>query len=148
MRKVKFRAFDKKRTTQIGDIVWINLTTHSCGFWIITSHNEKKIAERSIDDVELMQYTGLKDKNDVEIYEGDIISVVSESLKADGNIEAFVSEVTFNEGSFNYWKYEDYLHSRVEYPLAAISSENGKYHEGSHFCEVIGNVYKNKELLK
>jgi uncharacterized phage protein (TIGR01671 family) len=69
----------------------------------------------------LMQYTGLKDKNGVEIYEGDIVRF----LDIDG-VDS-VTEVEFREGGF--------------YPFAP---------DFIHWCnvEVIGNIYENPELLE
>ena len=63
------------------------------------------------------------------------------------NIEAFISEITFEDGNFNYWEYEKSFDDKINYPLGSVSSENGKEHTGSHFCEVVGNAYENKELL-
>ena len=77
-----------------------------------------------ISDCILMQYTGLKDKNGVEIYEGDILS-----------FSPFSNEVVFWEKS--YW---------------ALGKENGwsypLYLMDSTQWEIIGNIYQNTELLE
>jgi len=70
-----------------------------------------------------MQYTGLKDKNDKEIYEGDIANCY---------------------GGENYngmWQYN------VTTVLEDITNIPEAFHY-SEFTEVIGNIYENPELLK
>jgi len=75
----------------------------------------------------LMQYTGLKDKNGVEIYEGDI-------LTTDGK----------NHGTFVVWATESACwaftrkHSDTITPL---------FHEDYWSSEVIGNIHENPDLL-
>lgn len=75
-------------------------------------------------DVKLMQYTGLKDKNGQEIYEGDIL--LTKDLKG----EKYQTCVTYENGMF-------------------LSGEEPLYDDVFLFeAEVVGNIYENPELLE
>ena len=76
-----------------------------------------------IEDCVLEQYTGLKDKNGKEIYEGDIVSVRNKNRKNEYDIGV----VEFGKAAF-----------RCPFLI-------GKYHSGQ--VEVIGNVHENADLL-
>lgn len=82
----------------------------------------------------LMQYTGLKDRNGIEIYEGDILDLDS------GSESDCIGAVIFEYGCFCYKA--DWIKDGQHYP------ELKAYTEIS-FCdvEVIGNIYENPELL-
>lgn len=84
------------------------------------------------DQVELMWYTGLKDKNEVEIYEGDII---------DRN-EQYQEVVAFRNGDFTL-DYS-YAYGRQE---GTDYCNLGFYVTERKCCTVIGNIYQNHELL-
>jgi len=73
----------------------------------------------------LMQYTGLKDKNGKEIYEGDI-------LKTDFND---IAEVKYGLGCFH-------IESNQDYESITL------FEWSDDMSEVIGNIYENPELIK
>ena len=82
-----------------------------------------------IEDMILMQYTGLKDKNGKEIYEGDIVKVFTSKKWRIGKIiyeySGFTIDVTNNK--------------ELEYGRTGIIES---------LIEVIGNIYDNPELLE
>lgn len=86
-------------------------------------HKEKKIMGEVLGIDILLQYTGLKDMREKEIYEGDIL------------FESFGEEyfkVVFKDGSF-----------RLKTGGCSLPLK-----EYAHICEVVGNIYKNPELIK
>ena len=84
----------------------------------------------------IMQYTGLKDKNGVEIFEGDIIKL------------SYLSPLDNNE-KVSLYKVEE-----MQNGYYAIKEVTDKQRGDSglflHFkrCEVVGNIYENPELLE
>jgi uncharacterized phage protein (TIGR01671 family) len=134
MREIKFRAWDKvnKRMELIdGCNLYLadgRVYEVSAGCYAMETTFEKEdVTERYIP----LQYTGLKDKNGEEIYEGDIVH-----CKAVWDSGKMV--VIWEEGEFHMVlceKYKDYL------PLCG-------YHCIRNFAkEVIGNIYENPDLL-
>lgn len=120
----KFRAWDKETKTMI-DVSLINFEEHS----ILGEHWEFGQTESiKFDEVELMQSTGLKNKNGNEIFEGDIVK-----MSKDVSVDTTYYEVVRRRGG--------------AYSLE--SKQHGCDLWIRHTdCEIIGNVYENPELLE
>ena len=125
MREIKFRAW-LKELNEIREVEYIN-------FWkkMISFPNKfckEYYLNADFDEIDLMRYTGLKDKNEKEIYEGDIVK-----LRANHGI-----------GAVKY--YDEWGAFVVEYikskPLTVLGMSYYK-----EDIEVIGNIYENSELL-
>lgn len=84
---------------------------------------------RNFEEVEIMQSTGLKDKNGTEIYEGDILKTRTKGFVA-VRIELGNAMVTYQSG----------VNTRT---TLVLSSFLDKYK-----VKVIGNIYENMELLE
>jgi len=89
----------------------------------------------SDDFTEPMQYTGLEDKNGIEIYEGDILS----GYKCHYPVE-------YNAGSF-MWN-DEFLGHTIEVDTDGLELYYLVESDGCDTLEVIGNIYENSDLLK
>lgn len=82
----------------------------------------------------LMQYTGIKDKNGKEIYEGDLFNVANNKTYVVKYIESGTSDYELRAATFVLWYNEEMF-----FPFDEFAMENGK---------VIGNIHQNTDLLK
>lgn len=124
LREIKFRIWDSKEMYDtetldlIGDMASPYRTLDDESEFIPYGNNEKG---------KLMQFTGLKDKNNKEIYEGDILKANKKWFKLGND----VGIVGFHKGQYcvrdDEWDNTDYITNRK--------------------VEVIGNIYENPELL-
>ena len=121
MRKIKFKAWHKEKKI-MGEVLGIDIL-----------HKEMFFSNEDVDcyehtdfkDIELMQYTGLKDKNNKEIYEGDIFHIGSKKIL--------------------------YVVEWIDCGLKGKQIRNGSW-IGLDFwkkdIEILGNIYENPELME
>ncbi len=119
MREIKFRAWDGTR--------FLNKTFFDRNWYNSDNKCVKALVPEDQHYLKIMQYTGLKDKNGKEIYEGDICSV------DDGEN---IYEIIFYMGGFM---------------VAVLPRKIRIYHIGDSLfnnIEIIGNIHENPELLE
>jgi hypothetical protein len=116
MREIKFRAWLEQDG---GEMLYQDANTSSAMNGLAAFvHN---VGQARGYTPKVMQYTGLKDRNGKEIYEGDVIT------------DPYSPHNTIvMENTPKQW------HDLIEY---------NAYHDIPHLSEVIGNIYENPELL-
>ena len=129
-REINIRFWDKTTNTMIYPIANYE------SICIVNGKMKPSLSNSIVDnwnwykrEYEPLEYTGLKDKNGTEIYEGDIIKYTH---KVVGSI---VREVVYKSGAFG-----------IEGTVKGTHIIFGNILESER--EVIGNIYKNPELLK
>lgn len=126
----KFRAWDTTKKEMFKDT------------FAITESGQVVIVEQGfvtdtpeyvfVDNLVIMQSTGLKDKNGKEIFEGDILAVKTD----DGTLNVYV----FWDEEHALFMFESKQYNEKE-ALAELLEDN------SYPFEIIGNIYENEELL-
>jgi uncharacterized phage protein (TIGR01671 family) len=122
MREIKFRAWDKEAK----EMVYFVYRPENCQTRIEFVSKEGEMIE---EPSELMQYTGLKDKNGKEIYEGDVVNLVTKDFDYPDVVNT--GKVIFEGGSWS-----------------VIGKEDDFYLYGQDEVEIIGNIYENNNLIK
>jgi len=121
MREIKFRAWNPMGRVMTGGL-HINTLLLTCD-----------LQDEVYKTIIWLQYTGLKDRNGKEIYEGDVVDI----LLRFSDCESFeMAVIEFKSGAF--W----FDAKRVGY----VDCNWHHYNESDR--EVIGNIYSNPELLK
>ena len=121
MREIKFRAWD------VEEKIMIDANSFAFEEYLPLSDLFKSSS------FEFMQFTGLRDKNGKEIYEGDIIKLGEDTYDLYYRINEKVT-IEWDEDLTGFKPFMD-THSDYDY----INNET---------CEVIGNIHETPELIK
>lgn len=127
MQEIKFRVWDKKHK-KISLVDAIDFEHDE----IYGKNGRERYTPKPFKDIELMQYTGMTDKNGKEIYEGDIVEAWSEGIKARGKIKRRIDGL---------WLMYPAWQNGTTWSLAPDK-------DGGTTVLVIGNIYENPELME
>ena len=133
-RDIKFRLWSKigKKfiETDNPDLDFV-INSNGCLYLIENFYGEIDVLPQM--DIKVLQFTGLQDKNGIEIYEGDILKYKFPYDKR----KVHTSAVTYLETQASFGIKDRYEN---EIPLYRIAANN--------YFEIIGNIYENKNLLE
>ena len=133
MREIKFRAWDKesKRILNIARFDFADHTVYSHLFAC-----DGYLAE----NLKIMQYTGLKDKNGTEIYDGDIVKFNDFWSEITGGNVGDTIRTCFVEYIMSGFFLRDVLDEEYEEDLGMALINDDEF-------EVIGNIYEHPHLI-
>jgi uncharacterized phage protein (TIGR01671 family) len=137
MRTLKFRAWhpEWKRFVYF-DQLHLFWDTHAGGYRLVSNQETNETyCQFDPSQVTIQQFTGLKDKNEQEIYEGDILQIPDEEVE--NCVRSPYGHVWFGEHSAEYMVSYNHLYSEVADQLW----------NRNHDSVVVGNIHQNPEFI-
>lgn len=143
-RKIKFRCWDKiSKKMHYLDDAYYNINNGSIEFDFPQEFfHDSRQYESNDNDFELMQFTGLHDKNGKEIYEGDIV-------QGERHWEQnYNSEMHYKKGIVKYLDWDAKFAAMYDEKLGVVCNYIGGPSLISEDIEIIGNIYEHPHLLE
>lgn len=136
MRQHMYRAWNKDKKVMLQPFSVRKLINgfNTEGNWSSYEEDElMSINYEGSDEYELMEFTGLYDKNNTPIFEGDIVKLEGEDIPNE------IKHVVYEDASFDLFPY----HISGDNTLVWASN-----YEDGNLLEVIGNIYQDSHLLE
>lgn len=140
--RFKFRIWDKPTSKMFYDVCLGYIKAPMFSDWVCVDTPDGQISYTGdrLKDIEIMQCTGLKDKNGKLIYEGDILRVTgSQDTSGYGIVEYLQAGCQFCVNGY------------LDNPSLYFPRRKGEFYQALQewLCtEIIGNIYENPELLE
>lgn len=156
MREIKFRAKTKRKDfPHLDKIVYgTGVLQDGVNTWLISNKPNTAIylgeERRTVHEESVSQFTGLKDRNGVEIYEGDIVNQYG--FKAPGVVRfGTYQRKSFMNGDLqvkHHGWYSEPLLFTDKYDITWNTDVVSLVEDEDRGFEVIGNIWENEELVK
>ena len=129
MREIKFKAWDKEKK------MWTNWKCYDNMFYFMDKNTGVWVRDDEFKRFILLQYTGLKDKNGVDIYEGDILKVRFYNPNR-------------KDGPAVWYEYLKVVYYEELAQFVTLDKDDLDNYIFPERSMVIGNIYDNPELLE
>lgn len=117
MKDIKIRAWNTSEN--------IMLPSACFWSWLRSVNGDKYNIQEMEDDLVLMLYTGLNDKNGNDVFESDVVKIDGRGLY----------RVIYIDDSMKFF-------------FQTLTGDSGEFRAGSENIEVVGDIYQNPELLE